>query len=1089
MKNDQTPRAESFERNDISSDAVDDSAIIAHVNELLDQCDDFGAATIISVLPTTAISIGNLANLHLSARVPHSNDAVAFHVRKLSRSEQFNTFEKSQLLMIAAGTKDQVLSEEIESLFTDAERLSKDYVLAKLRQPQKDGGKDRFAFVEPFVDRRRKELDVVYKMLRWCAEELDAADAQRVFDHAWGAIATPCETAEHHRLDIVLLAKDNGWLQDDAAAAQVSTIGHEASGERLVRALILLADVDEDHFNSLWGQRKRNLFSTITAEYFLLLSQAAGRRLDSEAWAELIRFIAQKRLFDSAESMVDFLKAVGQRRQYHDDIAQIIDVLLKATRESIRNRSVFAYFNRMAPSWNLWKAHDALALVAAEAGALPRLDKALFTSLWLSVCGEKAAAYDELHENNIAWPQSLEPLVREVSLSTRVHSLSDILTRYDPDSFNALSVVPELPPDGERVLVICERGADPSAFLSLKEKGYAITLCIMDSWESPHEEAPKEFWSLRDLFLDSDELSKRVKYSLREVSKSVVGHYLNAKSRVQETEKDSGYERTLSVALEDSLESPLTMACCMLRAIGRFKGDHVVLALTGGAGFFPFADAFLECDKKLYFVLTAENAHTAVQKLRRLNEQEVLADAVSSKRLLGRSDFDIDVSGLESYFARIPKPRRPAVLVMSSFTDPLYRETMLPVIDRLLLEKDVYVFEPSSLSAAREALAPSLRMSVERQEQDAGQLVLIPGGEAIDSVLQASPNDDEFWRAVTSTALRTLKLSNFDFAGLDVTDFLYESLPATLKRTIRRLEVVSAVFDALIEKFRFDAFFVCSERLPVRMVAVESAQKHGLHAIDVMALNAVRFPRYRPPKSDTLTSIDTITSDFFKNFYGTPSENIALTGSPRMDHILSLIRDVDESAVRAALDVAGDAKIILYACQLQPIEWCISILQQLIKVVDQNPDAVLIVKLHRRENFAREKIYEEALKGSANIDRIIMVRDHPILDDMTKCLSVADVVVSIYSNALREAACVNAPFVAADYFEAPVPFDYFEGGIGLKATSEDDLFEKVDKLVKWGPDTLYKKRAAQFFECNSQLTDGNSAVRIAQLANGSYRDA
>jgi glycosyltransferase involved in cell wall biosynthesis len=646
-----------------------------------------------------------------------------------------------------------------------------------------------------------------------------------------------------------------------------------------------------------------------------------------------------------------------------------------------------------------------------------------------------------------------------------------------------------MPPPGSRVLIICERGANTAPMLSTRGRGYAITLCAMDgSIAAAEGDSSIEYWSLRDLFPDSDPQTTAFYIAGQRIASFLTTGYLELRKQIRFSLHMDLYHRVLSVTLEDGIMGGIVTAGCFRRAIERFEGEHVVIAQASGTTVEYFGPSLLSSPRhKFYLNTTGRKASAICERLLQNYEQWSPARKPSETRASDESAAKKAMAALvasheEWHFvppkALLKATTRPRVFFLGAFGDEIYRGNILPIIEELLNSYEVYVFAPADYEHCVTAL----------QKLFASDTDNIAGGH-----LHVINLEKEFSTAAAYDGLAAKDVAsylisefvseeNLVVGGFNLEHYLKVVLPRLLMGTCRRTELCIKYFEQLLNAVEVQALYACSERLPYVMAAVEVANKYNVKTIEIMAVNSIRLPRYKTPKATFVTSIDTITAEYYRSFFGLPDKRIVVTGSARLDIMLKRYGQADASAVRRMLDIPDDGKVALIASQMQPIERCVEILEAVLRAVPSVDNLWVVVKLHRRESMTRREIYKQKIRELSLESRVRLVFDEPVLRDIESCLKIADVVVSMYSNVLREAACVGIPVIVANFFDSELPFDFFSSGIGLEADRKEKLTETVIDVVTGNIDPDYLLRKRRFFEENPQLISGNAAKRIAELA-------
>jgi hypothetical protein len=599
----------------------------------------------------------------------------------------------------------------------------------------------------------------------------------------------------------------------------------------------------------------------------------------------------------------------------------------------------------------------------------------------------------------------------------------------------------------------------------------------MDAEIGPHAERVDSFGSLRDMSFDaSDEVAAQTA-ALRIISEAAVSNFLSRQSVIRRDEVYSRYFRPLAMAVEDKLDKSIVVTRSMLNAVKQFDGQHVVLALRSNALLNFFLPSFLETGKTFYVTFGA------------FSRPGFLTTVYGDQPDMPQAPYD----ALADYIRSINRIKFPehlfkkagdgeTVAVMAGFSDPIYVENTLPVLSELEKDWPVEVVELDFAALCATALRGWFGTDKEGVYGQGKGVSLLDLQGAYNDASEATERTREAMTCLARETLSMVPPQAMSISGLDLENYLRATLPNALETTLHRFMLSARLLEAYFKKTNHRILYACSERLPIRAIAVEAAKAAGVKTVDVMSVNSVRLPRYRPPAADYLTSIDSVTSCFLNEYYHADDKRVVCAGSPRMSQILDRIRNSDTARTRGLLNIDAATGVVLYACQLQPIERSTEILEALLDTLKKAPATHLLVKLHRRENAAREEIYRETVTRSPVSDRVHLIFDEPWLSDIANLMAVSNVVVSMYSNALREAACFGLPVIAADWFETPLPFDFPAHGLGIRASSRHEMTDIVEDILCGRGLDFYANRNDRYMRVNPQLIDGTAARRIAEIA-------
>lgn len=210
---------------------------------------------------------------------------------------------------------------------------------------------------------------------------------------------------------------------------------------------------------------------------------------------------------------------------------------------------------------------------------------------------------------------------------------------------------------------------------------------------------------------------------------------------------------------------------------------------------------------------------------------------------------------------------------------------------------------------------------------------------------------------------------------------------------------------------------------------------------------------------------------------GISDQKVVVTGAPHYDHLFEV---QDRLAVRSRLGLDSESTVILFASQWghinHPDSLRRSILNAVCQAVQAIPGALLIVKKHplERDNLCEEVCAEAYSRSSSGY---LVVGDEPL----TLLLAAADVVVTRHSTVGHEAACVNLPVLTVNLSGGPGETPYADQGIGLEASSPQEVLEHLVTLLDRDVRSRMAVRFAEFRRRWCQPEGGRAGDRLVQV--------
>lgn len=206
---------------------------------------------------------------------------------------------------------------------------------------------------------------------------------------------------------------------------------------------------------------------------------------------------------------------------------------------------------------------------------------------------------------------------------------------------------------------------------------------------------------------------------------------------------------------------------------------------------------------------------------------------------------------------------------------------------------------------------------------------------------------------------------------------------------------------------------------------------------------------------------------------GKDRASIHVVGSPAFDAHLGRDRAADRTAVEADFPRLAGNRLIVVTSEAfpDPATELVPILQ----AVTQIAGAHVIFKLHPDDDPAfMQKMTERA--GVA--DRIDMVHRYPL----GQLLGAADLLVSVMSTVIIEAAVVGTPTLVCDFSGKSAVLDFVGEGLCLGCTNPAEVRRQAEAIL-FDPATaeLANRKMHDGIERFNGPNDGHSARRIARL--------
>lgn len=265
--------------------------------------------------------------------------------------------------------------------------------------------------------------------------------------------------------------------------------------------------------------------------------------------------------------------------------------------------------------------------------------------------------------------------------------------------------------------------------------------------------------------------------------------------------------------------------------------------------------------------------------------------------------------------------------------------------------------------------------------------------------------------------------------------------------------------------------------------ALRAAREAGVPTADCQMIFVADDPRnifnWRP-NADQLFVLDDTFGEMFQKTMNWPKGATETVGSVRIDTLRKSNRrpEIEESSGLSTKD-EGVQKVVMLAMQPYAEKEMRVMLGAMRRLALGNPEIRILVRPHPIDSDETREGYLKFLGAALDDQQVIDGNG----DDLGKSILSSDVVISLSSNVLLEAACLGANCVVADVsgYTMPHPMNIGEWGIAASAKTEDELHNVVLKIFS---DTDFRTKIRQrrddFFEQNPQYLDMQCADRIAR---------
>jgi hypothetical protein len=303
-----------------------------------------------------------------------------------------------------------------------------------------------------------------------------------------------------------------------------------------------------------------------------------------------------------------------------------------------------------------------------------------------------------------------------------------------------------------------------------------------------------------------------------------------------------------------------------------------------------------------------------------------------------------------------------------------------------------------------------------------------------------------------------------------------------LRRAVARIAgwdmTVSAIARCLRRAGNVKAVLVCEEMYPMGMMDIAAAHRLGVPAIGVQ--HGTLFPMHLiytvppgqvagSPIPDRFAVFGDYDREVLSQVGSFPADRIAVTGSQRLDHLVS--NPPDPRAAREQLGLPTDKKILLLATQFYP--WFLEAGKAVFTAVAGRDDCIVCVKTHPRD--VPLDVYRQ-LAADVGATNVRFYDSH--FDEL---LAACDVLISGSSTTMFEAILLGRDAICVNFSDEVDRYTYVSSGAALPATTNDQARAAVAQVLAGEVVKLAEGRAKFITRHAGHTATGQGTKAIADL--------
>lgn len=301
---------------------------------------------------------------------------------------------------------------------------------------------------------------------------------------------------------------------------------------------------------------------------------------------------------------------------------------------------------------------------------------------------------------------------------------------------------------------------------------------------------------------------------------------------------------------------------------------------------------------------------------------------------------------------------------------------------------------------------------------------------------------------------------------------LERALESVWSKYVTRYDRICRVLNALDKFCEIRAVVSITETLPVSIVAGLWARARNIAWFGHFGATIGNCPDHQFFPATEHLAYGHQLADHIAFVRGS-REGVHVVGSPAFDMHVGHDRDVDRALVEAAFPRVVGKKLLVVTSEAfpDPDTELVPILQAAVRV----PGAHVILKLHPDDGLAAMR---EVAERAGVSDQIDIATTYPL----GQLLSAADLLLSVMSTVIIEAAVIGTPSLVCDFSGKSQVLDFVQEGLCFGCYDPADIQTKVQALLF---DPEVRRQARQKIRDNIQRfngpNDGGSAARIARI--------
>ncbi len=406
--------------------------------------------------------------------------------------------------------------------------------------------------------------------------------------------------------------------------------------------------------------------------------------------------------------------------------------------------------------------------------------------------------------------------------------------------------------------------------------------------------------------------------------------------------------------------------------------------------------------------------------------------------------------------------KRPVAILTSASAQHV--SNVAPVVAHLLPDTPVVGLVLPPKRKQLEAMAALLRAA--EDHPDAFRL-----DERFLRPARLSPRDEFVVARAVHRASRRLAQVGMPLGQTDLWPLLEPALYRLVTQRLPLLRSQAEDLQSFLNDARPRSMVIAPDRFATGRLAATLARRAGVPTLFPQVGYFSRSPRYKPLQTDYITVMDQGTRALYLDHFGAADDQVLVTGLPRFDPLLA-----HRTPLQRAQNRPTTVVLILQRFSLEESRRLINLVARPVAALG---NVRLIVKMHPGDAPENAAAYRRMLMTYEATDRFEVTAT----SDLYSLLAECDLVVSVFSTVVVEAAMLERLVLCVNVTGEPLPVPIVEDGAAVAATSAEAVARSLADLLTPSPGreaALARQRA--YLSANGHLLLHEPAsARIARL--------